>query len=170
MPDRVQRNWPWLWYCLAILVIALDQISKWVVVEHLYEGQVIPVTSWFEWVLRYNPGAAFSFLHDAGGWQRWFLGALAATVAIVLVVWMARLAKQRYFELAGLSLILGGAVGNLIDRVRLGEVVDFIAVHWPIENFPAFNLADSAISVGAALLIFDVLFIQRRHQSAGEQG
>ena len=147
----------WRWYALAIAVIALDQISKHWVSAALTYGEPVVFTPFFNFPLLHNPGAAFSFLSDAGGWQRWFFTVVAAVVSVVLVIWLARVSEKRYEALA-LALILGGAIGNLYDRVVLGYVVDFVVVHYQDYYWPAFNIADSAITVGAALLILDMLF------------
>lgn len=147
----------WRWYILAIVVIVLDQISKHWVSAALTYGEPVVFTPFFNFTLLHNPGAAFSFLSDAGGWQRWFFTVVAAVVSVVLVIWLARVSEKRYEALA-LALILGGAIGNLYDRVVLGYVVDFIVVHYQDYYWPAFNIADSAITVGAALLILDMLF------------
>jgi len=151
--------WPWLG--IAALVILIDQITKVLVVGMLQLGDSHRVTSFFNLVRWHNPGAAFSFLHDAGGWQRWLFVGLGA-VAAVFIVWMLRShGGQRLFSWA-LALILGGAIGNVIDRLVHGYVVDFISVHYGAWTFPAFNVADSAITVGAGLLILDELLRVRR--------
>lgn len=154
----------WLW--LSVLVIALDQASKhWF--EHnlsLYE-QIVVIPDLFSWTLAYNKGAAFSFLADQGGWQRWFFALVALVASVVLFVWMKRLKNHERLLAAGLALVLGGALGNLYDRVVLGHVVDFILVHWQDRwFFPAFNLADSAITVGASILILDMI-VNKKEQS-----
>jgi signal peptidase II len=157
-----------LWLGLALLVIVLDQLSKTLVVDRFALGDSLSVTSWFNLVRAHNTGAAFSFLAGASGWQRWFFVGLGA-VASALIVWMLRRhAAQRLF-CAAISLILGGAIGNVIDRLLHGHVIDFVQVHWsflapmfPGGYFPAFNLADSAITVGAAGLILDELLRVRR--------
>lgn len=145
-------------YSVALLVIVLDQISKWWVQGHfeLYERvAILPV---FDFTLVYNEGAAWSFLSDAGGWQRWMFAAISAVVSVVITVWIARLDRRQWYLRIGLILILGGAVGNLIDRLLLGKVVDFILVYYNESYFPAFNLADSAITLGAGFLILDMFF------------
>ena len=146
----------WLW--LSIIVIAADQISKhWFVANfNLYEHmQVIP--DLFSWTLAYNRGAAFSFLANEAGWQRWFFAIIALAVSLVLVVWLKRLKANETWLAIALALVLGGAIGNLYDRVVLGHVVDFILVHWKDQwYFPAFNIADSAITVGAVMLALDM--------------
>lgn len=145
----------WKWYGLAVLVIALDQLTKnWVSANFTY-GQPLVITDFFNLTLLHNKGAAFSFLSDAGGWQRWFFGVIAAAVSVVLVVWMARVESAQRWVLTALALVLGGAIGNLYDRVVLGYVVDFIVVHYQHHYWPAFNIADSAICVGAGMLIID---------------
>lgn len=148
--------WPlWLWYGLAVLVIALDQVTKHLADSLLAYGQPQVLTSWFNLTLQYNPGAAFSFLSDAGGWQRWFFSSIALLISAVLVVWLYRLPRTQRLLPLSLALILGGALGNLWDRLLHGHVVDFISVHYAGYYFPAFNLADSAITVGAACMILD---------------
>lgn len=156
----------WRWYGLALLVIVLDQISKhWVEAVLTYNEPVV-FTSFFNFTLRYNPGAAFSFLSDADGWQRWFFTIVALVVSAVLVVWIARVASTRKLEAFGLTMILGGAIGNVYDRIVLGHVVDFIVVHYEDYYWPAFNLADSAITLGAILLIIDMIFTKEKPANA----
>lgn len=147
------------WLLLAALVIALDQYSKWLVLQHFELYQSLVLTSWFNLTLAYNTGAAFSFLNDAGGWQRWLFVLLAVVITGVLLVWLQRARHLRLQALA-LALVIGGAIGNVIDRIRLGHVVDFIDWHYRDWHWPVFNLADSAISVGVVLLIVDSLFLQ----------
>ncbi|WP_423897783.1 signal peptidase II [Candidatus Pelagadaptatus aseana] len=143
----------WKWYGLALLVLLLDQGSKmWVSASFVY-GQPWVITDFFNFTLLHNTGAAFSFLSDAGGWQRWFFGVVASVVSVVLVVWLARLKNSNFWESLALALVLGGALGNLYDRVMLGYVVDFIVLHYQQHYWPAFNLADSAIVAGAAILL-----------------
>lgn len=151
----------WLWLTLAVL--ALDQASKAWVVRHLSYHVATPVLPVLDLTLAYNAGAAFSFLADESGWQRWLLTALALAVAVLIVGYLGRLrARHQGLLCAALALILGGALGNLIDRVRLGYVVDFISAHWHGHYFPAFNVADSSITIGAALLLIDLLREGRR--------
>ena len=145
---------PWLW--LAGVFILLDQISKWVVLGTLQPGETRYVAPFWNWVLTFNPGAAFSFLSDAGGWQRWFFTLLALGVSGWIVVMLRQHRNEFRLSLA-LTLVLGGAVGNVIDRLRFGAVVDFIQWHVAAYYWPAFNLADSAICLGAALLLLDQL-------------
>ncbi len=156
----------WLW--LSVVVVILDQISKFYITEYLTSNPPVELTSWLNLVLAHNTGAAFSFLGDAGGWQRWLFAVLAGTVSIVLIVWISRLQKREYWLACSLALILGGAVGNLIDRVRFGYVVDFIDFHIDTWHFATFNIADAAISVGAVMLLVDAFFLSD-HESETEQ-
>lgn len=146
------------WLALAVLVIVLDLITKHLVLRHFKVGERLElIPGWLDLTLVYNTGAAFSFLAGAGGWQRWFFVAIGVLAAGFILWLLTKHGDQRLFGLA-LSLILGGAIGNLIDRVVWGKVVDFVLVHWDERwFFPAFNVADSAITVGAALLILDEL-------------
>jgi len=141
------------WYGLAALVIVLDQVSKWVVLAALLPGESVYVTPFWNWVLTFNPGAAFSFLADQPGWQRWLFTLLALGVSGWIAFELKRNPRQKLMALA-LSLVMGGALGNVIDRVRFGAVVDFIQWHAAGFYWPAFNIADSAISIGAVLLVF----------------
>ena len=146
----------WLW--LSGLVIGLDQLSKWLAEQFLLPGQPLPVLPSFNLTLLYNTGAAFSFLAQAGGWQRWFFLLLSLTISVALVIWIGRLQRGQTLLAIALSLILGGAVGNLIDRVVHGHVIDFIQLYYQRWYWPAFNVADSAITVGAILLVLDNLY------------
>lgn len=149
------------WLGIAAIVMLLDQITKALIVQTFAIGESRIVTGFFNLVHWRNQGAAFSFLSASSGWQRWFFVALA-TFAAVFIVWLLRRhGGQRLFAWA-LALILGGAIGNVIDRLARGSVVDFIQVHWHGAAFPSFNVADSAITVGAALLILDELRRVRR--------
>jgi signal peptidase II len=151
--------WPWLG--IAAIVILLDQVTKAMIWRTMAIGDSRTVTSFFNLVHWRNPGAAFSFLHASSGWQRWFFIGLALT-AVVFIVWLLkRHGGQRLFSWS-LALILGGAVGNVIDRLWHGSVVDFIQLHWRSAAFPSFNVADSAITVGAVLLVLDELLRVRR--------
>jgi len=142
------------WLGLSALIIVLDQISKLYISSHFVYGESLPVLSVFSLVLWHNTGAAFSFLSDFGGLQRW-LFSFIALVASVWIVWLLRKHAQQTLFAFALSMILGGALGNLIDRIAYGHVIDFLLFHWDTYIFPAFNLADSAITCGAALLIWD---------------
>src|SRR5690606_25384449 len=136
----------------------VDQASKfWFDNNLTMYQQIVIIPDYFSWTLAYNTGAAFSFLADAAGWQRWFFAAIAVVVSAVLVVWLKRLKPNETWLAVALALVLGGALGNLVDRVVFGHVVDFILLHWQNRwYFPAFNLADSAITVGAILLALDM--------------
>ena len=147
----------WPWYALSGLVVALDQFTKVVADRGLEYARPVELLPVLDLTLLYNRGAAFSFLSDAGGWQRWFFSVIAAAVSVAIVFWLARLDRANLWLQAGLALVLGGAVGNLVDRILHGYVIDFISVHWGPHYFPAFNLADSAITVGAALLLVDMI-------------
>jgi signal peptidase II len=150
-----------LWVGIAVLIVVLDQFTKVLILGSFQYGERLPITSFFNLVRVHNHGAAFSFLADAGGWQRWFFTALGI-VAALFMVWMLRShSGQRLFSSA-ITLILGGAVGNVIDRLLHGYVVDFLDFYWGRWHFPAFNLADSAITLGAILLILDELLRVRR--------
>ena len=161
-PPAKRGRW-WAWLVLSAAIVAADQATKALVLATLRLGEERPITDFFSLVLAFNAGAAFSFLGDAAGWQRYLFGVIAIGAAC-LIVWLLRRGGDRLY-CAGLSLILGGAIGNLCDRIALGKVVDFLAFHrfmpfhhpllaW-LDPFPAFNIADSAITVGAALLILD---------------
>jgi signal peptidase II len=161
------RQSGWRWLPLAGAVLVLDQVSKaWIEGRYaLYDSTVLlPILD----IRRlHNPGAAFSFLADAGGWQRWFFSVLALVVSAGIVYWLRQLQASGQAVLGcGLALILGGAVGNVLDRIEHGFVVDFIHVHWGAAFFPAFNIADAAISIGAALLLFDALQEWRRERAS----
>lgn len=142
------------WLGLAVLVVVLDQLTKQAVTRSLAYGQSIAVTPFFDLVLIYNPGAAFSFLSDASGWQRWFFVVLALVISVWLLLLLRRHAAEKLLPLA-LALILGGAIGNVVDRILYGAVIDFLYFHLGRYYWPAFNVADSAISVGVVLMIWD---------------
>lgn len=144
------------WLGIAAVIVVLDQATKFAVSEWLAGGRVVEVTSFFNFVLAHNAGAAFSFLAGAAGWQRLFFSTIAVIAAVWIVVLLRRHAHETVFCLA-LSLILGGALGNLIDRVWLGAVVDFLDFHALGWHWPAFNVADSAITCGAVLMVWDSL-------------
>ena len=151
-----------LWIALAIVVVLLDQLTKALVLQTLRLGERVRVVEgFFDLTLVYNQGAAFSFLANAGGWQRWFFIGIGAGAAIFIVFLLWRHASQRLFALA-LTLVAGGAVGNVIDRIVHGKVVDFLLAYWKGFHWPAFNVADSAITVGAVLLVVDELLRVRR--------
>jgi len=147
---------PWLW--LSLLIFVVDQASKfWFDNNLTMYQQIVIIPDYFSWTLLYNTGAAFSFLADAAGWQRWFFAAVAVGVSVVLVVWLKRLKPEETWLALALAMVLGGALGNLVDRVVFGHVVDFILLHWHQQwYFPAFNVADMAITGGAILLALDM--------------
>jgi len=164
MPDSPTHtpSSAWRWLGLTLLVVVLDLGSKWLATEMLVYASPVPLLPFFDLTLLHNPGAAFSFLAGAGGWQRWFFVGISLLVCILLVVWLMRTPPQQWWMRLALALILGGALGNLYDRILHGYVVDFISLHYGGWYYPAFNLADSAITVGAAILIIDMLFISGR--------
>lgn len=153
------------WWAVAAVVLLLDQVTKhWAEAALVYD-QPVPVTSFFDLTLRYNPGAAFSFLADQSGWQRWFFTVLTVIVSAFLVFWIGRgAARGEKVEPLGFALILAGALGNLYDRVLYGHVVDFIVLHYREFAWPAFNIADSAICAGVAVLILDMILKTRKPQ------
>jgi signal peptidase II len=144
------------WLAVAAVVIVLDQWSKAAITSHFVYGEGLVISGFFNLVLAHNLGASFSMLSDAGGWQRWLLSAVAVIASAWILYLLRRHAQQKLFSFS-LAFILGGALGNLIDRVRFGYVVDFLDFHWNEHHFAAFNLADSAITCGAVLLILDGL-------------
>lgn len=156
------------WFGLGLVVILLDQYTKGLASSGLDYGQPVRVFSWFNLTLMHNTGAAFSFLSDAGGWQRYFFSAAAIGISVVLAIWLIVMPRGQWLLALSLGLILGGALGNLWDRVALGYVVDFISVHYENSYFPAFNIADSAISVGAACMLLDS-FVHRDRAVVGDR-
>ncbi len=171
-----------IWLLVAFGIFCLDQVSKQWAVAALDYSQPQTFLPFFNFTLLHNYGAAFSFLSDAGGWQRWFFGIVALVVSIFLVIWILRLERHKKLELAGLTLILGGAIGNLYDRISLGYVVDFVDWFYPSANsclpffyarldmqtchWPAFNIADSAILAGVFLLVIDMFFGKKEEESS----
>lgn len=164
-PSRSPSSSPslWTWLGVALMVVLLDQLTKTLIVGAFAYGDAMPVTRYFNLVRVHNEGAAFSFLANAGGWQRWFFVGLGVVTCGLMTYMLRQHAQQKLFALA-LSLIMGGAVGNVIDRLVYGHVIDFLDFHWTWlsglfyrGHFPAFNVADCAISVGAALLVLDEL-------------
>lgn len=149
----------WLW--LSGLVVLLDQTTKWMASNWLEPDVQYALLSWFNLALAHNTGAAFSFLSDAAGWQRWFFIALSIVVGLLILAWLKRLESFETWTAAALAFVLGGAIGNLIDRIAYGHVIDFIQWHYQQYYWPTFNVADSAISIGAAILIIHGLFFQR---------
>ena len=153
------------WISVAILIVAADQLTKWAIIEWVPLYGKVPINSFVNLTHQQNTGAAFSFLAGASGWQRWFFVVLAVAVSSVITGWMWRIRRDGPLVLvAGLALVLGGAVGNLIDRVRLGYVTDFFQVWFGTWPFPSFNVADAAITVGAAFLIIDAIFLSGREK------
>ncbi|MEW8690671.1 MAG: signal peptidase II [Candidatus Thiodiazotropha endolucinida] len=152
----------WLW--LSLLVIVLDQVSKQVAESALTLYESVRVLPFFDLTLLYNKGAAFSFLSDQGGWQRWFFIVLAIGVTIVLIGWLWRLKRDEQWVAVALSLIIGGAIGNVIDRILFGQVIDFLHFHYQQHYFPAFNVADSAITVGVIIMLYDALVLAKRRE------
>jgi len=150
----------WLW--LSVVVIALDQITKLLASAQLVMHQPVPVLPSFNLTLMHNSGAAFSFLSQAGGWQRWFFVVIAVVVSVVLTLWLHRLPRHQTWLALALALILGGALGNVWDRIMLGYVVDFVDLYYGDWHWPAFNVADSAITLGAVLLVLDAVRGERR--------
>lgn len=161
----------WRWLPVALGVILLDQLTKYLVVTKLAYLEMIELLPVLDLTHVYNTGAAFSFLANASGWQRWLFAGLAIVVGVVILVWLRRLkARSQWMLSCALSLILGGAIGNVIDRIRLGHVVDFVHAHWGDASFPAFNVADAAITVGAALLLLDAFLETRRAKAQSAAG
>jgi signal peptidase II len=165
-PPQVRARNGWHWLPVTVVVVILDQLTKSWIVQHFAYEQTMVVLPVLNITLRYNTGAAFSFLADASGWQRWLFTALAVGVGTGILIWLRRLNARRQPLLAlSLTLILAGALGNLIDRLRLGHVIDFVDVHWKDAHFAAFNVADSAITIGAALMLLDAWLEGRRRSS-----
>jgi len=163
-PPILESGWRWL--PLAVGVVAADQLSKGWIERAFALYDSVPVLPVLDITRLHNPGAAFSFLAGAGGWQRWAFTALALGVSVAILVWLRGVPARSQLALAaGLALILGGAIGNVLDRIEHGFVVDFIHVHWGRAYFPAFNVADAAITVGAGLLLLDALLEWRRERS-----
>jgi signal peptidase II len=161
MQESGTRAGPWL--LMSFFVVLADQVSKTYISRHFLEFEFTRILPVLDITRMHNVGAAFSFLADASGWQRWVFIGLAVAVSIGIIVWLFRLPRGAHTLLAGgLALVLGGAVGNVIDRIRLGYVIDFIHFHWDRAYFPAFNVADSAITVGAACLLLDALMERKQ--------
>ncbi|MES9926237.1 MAG: signal peptidase II [Candidatus Thiodiazotropha endolucinida] len=152
----------WLW--LSLLVILLDQSTKQLAESTLTLYKSVRVLPFFDLTLLYNKGAAFSFLSDQGGWQRWFFIVLAIVVTVVLIGWLLRLKRDEQWVAVALSLIIGGAIGNVIDRILFGQVIDFLHFHYQQHYFPAFNVADSAITIGVIIMLYDALVLAKRRE------
>lgn len=158
----------WLW--LSAFTVALDQLTKYIAEAELLLHRAVAIFPGFNFTLMYNKGAAFSFLSEAGGWQRIFFVALSTIISIFLLFWLRQITrdeqqKDNQLLQIAIAFILGGAIGNLIDRAMTGEVVDFIQVYYSTYYFPAFNIADSAITLGAGLLILDMIFESKRNKN-----
>lgn len=155
----VLRKTAYPWLSLSVVVLVIDQLTKAWVVNNMDYGEIKPLLSVLNITLVHNLGAAFSFLADAGGWQRWFFAGVAAIVSLILFAWITRTPREgHHLQACALALILGGALGNLWDRLDYGYVIDFIDFHIEGWHWPAFNVADTAITVGAILLLFQLLF------------
>lgn len=153
------------WVFLSLLIIVIDQISKYCVVHFISATQTVKIFSFLNFILRYNAGAAFSFLGSASGWQIYLLSGISIAVAIVLIVWLSRLPRSEWLTAVPISLVIGGALGNLIDRVHYGYVIDFIDFHIKTWHYATFNVADSAVCVGATWLILRLLYESFVHES-----
>lgn len=153
-----KKAWVWLW--LSVFIILLDQGSKYFADHYLPYGKQVVLAPFFNLWLKYNAGSAFGFLHNAGGWQVFFLSGIAIVVTILLITWLAKTARSDWMMALALNLILGGALGNLIDRLHFDYVIDFFDFHMGGWNFATFNVADSAITVGAVFLVIRVLFFK----------
>ncbi len=156
----------WLW--ITVVVVTLDQLTKIAVVGAFTLHEQMPLMPFFNLTLAHNPGAAFSFLSDAAGWQRWFFTAIALGVSVAIVVWLKRLPASERWMAVALALILGGALGNVWDRIMLGYVIDFLDFYVNQWHWPAFNVADSAITVGAVMLGIDALFFAKAKDAVRE--
>ena len=163
MTTEESRSRAATWLLLSALVVVADQLSKAYISKHFLEFEFVRILPVLDITCMHNVGAAFSFLASASGWQRWVFIGLACVVSIGIFIWLLKLPRgSNAWLTAGLALVLGGALGNVIDRIRLGYVIDFIHFHWDRAYFPAFNVADSAITVGAACLLLDALFEAKR--------
>ena len=149
-----------MWLFLSLIILVLDQITKTWVSTHLSFNQPVNILPYFDLRLLHNSGAAWSILADQGGWQRWFLSLLAIIVSIVIMVWLTRLDSKQRWLACGLALILGGALGNVMDRIIFGYVVDFIDIYYQAWHWPAFNIADIGISIGAVMLLIDAIIFK----------
>jgi len=157
----------WLW--LSLLAVILDQASKLAIAGSMQLYQSIEIVPYFNLTYVHNTGAAFSFLSEAGGWQRWFFAGLALVISVVIAVWLARLKQHETLLAVALSLILGGAIGNLIDRLVYGYVIDFLDVYYQTWHWPAFNIADSAITLGVILMLVESFGLASSKESKNSQ-
>ncbi len=155
-----------IWYLLSMVVVTIDQWTKWLAETKLsFHEPVTVIEPFLNWTLAYNYGAAFSLLADAGGWQKWFFSGLALIMSVFLIVYLLKVPRQAKLLSVGLALVLGGAVGNLIDRLLNGKVTDFIHVHYAdVWHYPIFNIADIGICIGIALIVIDMLFLEGKRQ------
>ena len=155
-----------IWYLLSMVVVTLDQWTKWLAETKLsFHEPVAVIEPFLNWTLAYNYGAAFSLLADAGGWQKWFFSGLAFVMSVFLIIYLLKVPRQAKLLSVGLALVLGGAVGNLIDRLLNGKVTDFIHVHYAdVWQYPIFNIADIGICIGIALIVIDMLFLEGKRQ------
>ena len=155
-----------IWYALALIIIVIDQWTKWLAETKLTFHDPVPVIEPFlNWTLAYNYGAAFSFLADAGGWQKWFFSGLALLMSLFLIIYLLKAPRKATLLSLGLAMVLGGALGNLIDRLLHGHVIDFIHVHYAdVWHYPIFNIADIAISLGVVLIVIDMLFLEKKRE------
>lgn len=158
------------WLGLSLLVVIADQITKSIATDNLVYQQAVAIIPGLNMTLVHNTGAAFSFLSQAGGWQRWFFVILTTVISVVLVYWLSKLPGQRRWLAVALALVLGGALGNLWDRASLGYVIDFIDVYYDHWHWPAFNIADSGICVGAVMLVIDALWFDQAEVSTNDPG
>ena len=155
-----------IWYLLSMVVVTIDQWTKWLAETKLsFHEPVAVIEPFLNWTLAYNYGAAFSLLADAGGWQKWFFSGLAFVMSVFLIIYLLKVPRQAKLLSVGLALVLGGAVGNLIDRLLNGKVTDFIHVHYAdVWHYPIFNIADIGICIGIALIVIDMLFLEGKRQ------
>jgi len=169
LKGHIFKETGWRWWWLVLLVLVADQLSKVWVIQNFSLGESVSLLPVFNFTYARNYGAAFSFLGDAGGWQRWFFTMIAVVVSIVLAIWLSRLAKTQLKLSLALSLIISGAIGNLIDRSLYGYVVDFLHVFYQSWHYPIFNIADCAISIGAVLLIWDSFSSETQQATSGDK-
>jgi signal peptidase II len=149
----------WLW--VTVIVLILDRVTKYLVQTYLTAYQAVPIFPFFNLTLAYNKGAAFSFLDKSSGWQGWMFGGISILASVVILVWMSRLTSKQRWVSGSLAFILGGALGNLSDRFLYGHVIDFLDFHLKTLHWPVFNVADSAICVGAVMLLLDAIFHEK---------
>lgn len=164
---RMQKGTAWPWLTLTLFIVVMDQITKGLITSHFKLYESLDLLPFLKITLLHNPGAAFSMLADADGWQRWFFTSVSSIISIVLFFWILQLPRHQYWLAIALALILGGALGNLWDRIEYGYVVDFIDVYYQDWHWPAFNIADTAISIGAVMLLLDTLF--NNHSDSDEE-